>query len=174
MRALRIADSRRVVLELLGEIRRSALSRYHHRLHAVLLVAQGLTCPEVARLLGDSPRAVQYWIHRFQARALAGLREDTRPGRPARLSQAQLQTLSAALRLPPPHSGLEGLRWDGKLLSALLKNQFGLTLGVRQCQRLFRRLGVRPPELHLPAAHPDPAAQPAPEESATAQPRPKH
>jgi hypothetical protein len=43
------------------EIQRSEDSRYDHRLHRVLLVAQGMTCPEVARLLGDAPRSVEYW-----------------------------------------------------------------------------------------------------------------
>jgi hypothetical protein len=33
-----------------GEIRRSEESRYDHRLHGVLLVAQGMSCPEVAGL----------------------------------------------------------------------------------------------------------------------------
>jgi len=43
MKALRIADSATVVLGLQDEIRRSEESRYDHRLHGVLLVAQGLT-----------------------------------------------------------------------------------------------------------------------------------
>ena len=54
MRPLRIADSATIVLGLQDEIRRSEESRYDHRLHGVLLVAQGLTCPEVAKLLGDA------------------------------------------------------------------------------------------------------------------------
>ena len=49
------------VLGLQQEIHRSEESRYDHRLHGVLLVAQGMTCPEVARLLGDAPRSVEYW-----------------------------------------------------------------------------------------------------------------
>ncbi len=36
------------MLGLQDEIRRSEESRYDHRLHGVLLVAQGMTCPEVA------------------------------------------------------------------------------------------------------------------------------
>jgi len=40
-----------MVLGLQDEIRRSEESRYDHRLHGVLLVAQGLTCPQVSRLL---------------------------------------------------------------------------------------------------------------------------
>jgi hypothetical protein len=47
MRPLSISDATSV-LSLQQEIQRSEESRYDHRLHGVLLVAQGLTCPEVA------------------------------------------------------------------------------------------------------------------------------
>ncbi|MEN6432102.1 MAG: winged helix-turn-helix domain-containing protein, partial [Smithella sp.] len=33
--------------------------------------------------------------------------------------------------------------WDGRTLSAYIQNEFGVKLGVRQCQRLFRDLGFR-------------------------------
>lgn len=35
------------------EIRRNPEARYEHRLHAVLLVSQGMSCVHVARLMGD-------------------------------------------------------------------------------------------------------------------------
>ena len=161
MRPLTIADSADVVLGLQDEIRRSEESRYDHRLHGVLLVAQGMTCPEVAQLLGDSRRTVEYWVHRFEAEGLAGLREGQRPGRPSRLSDQQLKLLSAALRLPPRDFGLEGNLWDGKLVSAYLEKEHGVALGVRQCQRLFRQLGFRLRKLRPLIAHADPEQQKA-------------
>jgi len=39
--------------------------------------------------------------------------------------------------------GLSGNLWDGKTLAAFVYGQWGITLGVRQCQRLFRQLGFR-------------------------------
>ena len=143
MKPLKIADSASIVLGLQDEIRRSDESRYDHRLHGVLLVAQGMTCPEVATLLGDSRRSVEYWVHRFETRGLAGLQEGARPGRPGRLSDTQLKLVSAALRLPPRDAGLAANLWDGRLLAEYLRRQHGVRLGVRQCQRLFRQLGFR-------------------------------
>jgi len=52
MRPLRVTDAASIVLGLQDEIRRSEESRYDHRLHGVVLVAQRMTCPEVAKLLG--------------------------------------------------------------------------------------------------------------------------
>jgi transposase len=143
MRALRIADSGTVALGLQDEIRRSEESRYDHRLHGVLLVAQGMSCPEVAGLLGDAPRSVENWVRHFETEGLAGLQEGERPGRPRRLNSRQLAEVDAVLRKTPREVGISGNLWDGKSLAAWIKRQYGARLDVRQCQRLFRQLGFR-------------------------------
>ena len=143
MRALTIADAATIILGLQDEIRRSEESRYDHRLHGVLLVAQGMTCPQVAELLGDAPRSVEYWVRRFEQSGLAGLREGERSGRPRRLDEKQLREINSALRRMPRELGLGGNLWDGKTLAAWIAKRYGMDLGVRQCQRLFRQLGFR-------------------------------
>jgi transposase len=132
-----------IILGLQDEIRRSEESRYDHRLHGVLLVAQGMTCPEVARLLDDAPRSVQYWLKRFEQDGLAGLSEQERSGRPSSLSEKQVAVIDRALRQAPVAYGLSGNLWDGKTLSTFIEERYGISLGVRQCQRLFRQLGFR-------------------------------
>src|ERR1700687_1032258 len=116
MRPLMISDATSV-LGLQQEIQRSEESRYDHRLHGVLLVAQGMTCPEVAHLLGDAPRSVEYWVGRFERDGLAGLLEGERAGRPRRLAETQLEAVDRILRRPPREVGLSGNIWDGKTLS---------------------------------------------------------
>jgi transposase len=143
MKPLAIADSETIILGLQDEIRRSEESRYDHRLHGLLLVAHGMTCPDVAVLLGDAPRTVEYWIRGFEERGLGALREGDRSGRPGRLSQKHLRRINVALRRMPREVGLGGNVWDGKTLAAWIERQYGIGLGVRQCQRLFRRLGFR-------------------------------
>jgi transposase len=159
MKPLTISNAETMVFGLQAEIRRSHESRYDHRLHAVLLVAQGMTCPEVARLLGDAPRTVEYWVNRFEQRGLAGLAESERPGRPRFLSGLQLLAVNAALRKSPEAFGLSGHLWDGKALSAFIKQAFQVDLGVRQCQRLFRKLGFRLRKPRPLIAHADPELQ---------------
>lgn len=143
MKALTISDSETMVLALQDEIRRSQEARYDHRLHAVLLVAQGITCPEAAKVLGDSTRTVQYWVRRFEEEGFAGLADADRPGRPRRLDSQQIDIINQVLRKSPRDSGFSTNIWDGKTLSAFIKNKFGIDLGVRQSQRLFRQLGFR-------------------------------
>lgn len=143
MKKLSISDAETMVLALQDEIRRSEEARYDHRLHAILLVAQGLSCPVVARLLGDSTRTVQYWVRRFEDKGLTGLVDDQRSGRPSRLNQEQLSKIALVLRDTPRKVGMSVNLWDGKTLSAFILQEWNLVLGVRQCQRLFRQLGFR-------------------------------
>ena len=110
-----------MVVGLQQEIQRSEESRYDHRLHGVLLVAQGMTCPEVGRLLGDAPRTVEYWVRRFEQKGLTGLTEGERPSRPTRLSAAQIQEVSRVLRGKPSDAGMRVNLWDGKALAAWIE-----------------------------------------------------
>jgi transposase len=161
MRALTIADPATIILGLQDEIRRSEESRYDHRLHGVLLVAHGMTCPEVAMLLGDAPRSVEYWVRSFEESGLAGLREGERSGRPGRLNEKHLRDINAVLRQMPRDVGLGGNLWDGKTLAAWIARQYEIDLGVRQCQRLFRQLGFRLRKPRPSIAQADPARQKA-------------
>jgi transposase len=159
MRKLQIPDAEIVILALQDEIRRSAEARYDHRLHGVLLVAQGMSCREAGSLLGDSPRTIESWVHRFEEEGLAGLVDGARTGRPRRLNDKQLQEVAAALRKSPEDFSLAGQIWDGKTLAAWVDQQYGIILGVRQCQRLFRRLGFRLRKPRPLIAHADPQRQ---------------
>jgi len=159
MRKLKISDSETAILILQDEIRRSYEARYDHRLHAILMVAQDMSCRQVAQLLGDSPRTVTYWVKRFETEGLSGLADADRPGRPSKLDQEQIQSIERALRSHPSTYGLAGNLWDGKLLAHFIDQQFGIQLGVRQCQRLFRRLGFRFRKPRPLIAKADPQAQ---------------
>ncbi len=118
-----------------------------------------MTCPEVSGLLGDAPRSVEYWVRHFEARGLAGLVEGARPGRPKRLSEAQLPEVQAVLRRAPSEVGLSGTLWDGKTLGVWIARRYGVQLGVRQCQRMFRQLGFRLRKPRPLIAHADPELQ---------------
>ncbi len=133
-----------IVFTLKREILRSRDARYDHRLHVLLLVAQGMTCPDVASALGDAPRTVQYWIRSFQGHGFEGIRERNRPGRPSRLKLDHWEFIEDALKRSPENFGLSALRWDGRSLSQFIQNNCQVFLSVRQCQRLIRQFELRP------------------------------
>lgn len=158
MKALTLSDPL-MVLALQDEIRRHEEARYDHRLHAVLLVGQKMTCPEVAQKLGDSVRSVETWVKQFDTRGFAALADKERPGRPSRLMEKQIRTIEKTLRGKPQDVGLTGNLWDGKTLSAFIKAKFGVIMKVRQCQRLFHKLGFRYRKPRHLIAHGNPEEQ---------------
>lgn len=123
---------------LRAQARGSSQARLQHRIHAVLLVAGGLSCRGAARLLGDSPRAVEYWVKRYNSNKINGLLNSSPPGRPPRLTPPRLAELRAAVAAGPPIAGAAG--WRGEDVSAFISRRWGVTLGLRQAQRLLAKL----------------------------------
>lgn len=141
VKRIAIPDAEAFVAAIQDEISRTREGRYFHRLHVVLYVLQGAGPYEAARLYGDSTRAIEYWVHRLLGNGLTGLWEGDRAGRPARLSVADRERLRSEIRLSPRELGYDQNLWDGLLLSHHLKEHYAVSLGVRQCQRLFHKLG---------------------------------
>jgi transposase len=159
MRRLEIKDAEVIGMAVQEEIRRSEEARYDHRLHGILLVCSGKGCYEIGRLLGHSPRTIESWVHRFEDRGFAGLREEERPGRPCALDEKAMETLGRHLRKSPRFFGYQQSLWDGKLLSYHIREEFSVDIGIRQCQRLFRKLGFRRRKPRPLIAKADPLAQ---------------
>ena len=143
MRKLEIEDAEIMKIALQQEIVRSDQSRYDHRLHGVLLVSQGFSCYEVGSMLGHTPKTIEIWINQFNARGFAGLQEDLKSGRPPSLNETMIGGINSDLRNNPRNFGYSQNMWDGKLLSHHIEKVYHVKLGVRQCQRLFNKLGFR-------------------------------
>lgn len=129
------------------EIDRDEASRYDHRLHALLLVASGRSCAEVAQWFGENASTVQRWVRRYRVRGLEGLHDVERPGRPRSLDPVQWRRVEADLRKTPRYFGFPTRIWDGPTFAEHLRRCYGVDLGLRQCQRLFRQMGSRPRRL---------------------------
>lgn len=158
MKRLQIRDAAVMQIAIQQEIARSEEARYDHRLHGVLLVASGESCIEVGRTFGENARTIQRWVKRFEQRGFDGLRDGERTGRPRALDARQWERLAAELRRSPRDFGHEQNLWDGKVLGLHLKQRYGVTLGVRQCQRIFRQMGFRLRKPRPQVAQSDPVA----------------
>jgi len=161
MRKLQVRDADIIRLAVQDEIQRSEESRYDHRLHGILLVCCGLSCTTVAELFGQSRRAVQYWVRRFEQSGFAGLQDTPRPGRPAVINASARKAVGVDLRRSPLDFGYSQNLWDGKLFSHHLYKRYRVKVGQRQCQRLFHQLGfrLRKPRPLIAQADPERQAQ---------------
>ena len=145
MRRLKIENAETIKVAIQQEIARSEDSRYDHRLHGLLLICQGFSCPEVSKILGDSPRIIEYWVKDFKENGFEGLREEKRSGRPSVIGGKILSNIESDLRQNPSSFGYKQNLWNGKILNHHLKEKYDIKLGVRQCQRLFNKLNYLPP-----------------------------
>jgi len=141
MKRISIPDAETFIAAIEDEISRTKEGRYFHRLDVILYVLHGASSYDAARLFGHSPRTIEYWVHRLVSNGLNGLWEGDRTGRPGRLSAAELQKLRKEIQRSPRESGYDQNLWDGVLLSHHLTKEYSISLSVRQCQRLFHKLG---------------------------------
>jgi transposase len=141
VKRINIPDAETFKAAIQDEILRTPEGRYFHRLHAVLQVLAGASSHETARLYGDSPRAIEYWVQRLTSNGLPGLLEGNHTGRPSRLSALALARLRKDISRSPRELGYNQNLWDGLLLSHHLAQNYSISLSVRQCQRLFHQLG---------------------------------
>lgn len=167
MHELEIAGAGVLRLALREEINRSEQSRYHHRLHGLLMVGSGQSCNPVATLFAPAATTLQRWVRRFEGdpaspacamsslpdgparricvdgRAQVGVRARAHH-RPGALDMRRWQRIEADLRRVPAKLGLQANLWDGPVLSERLRRSSGVTLGIRRCQRMSRQMGFRP------------------------------
>jgi transposase len=119
--------------QLRGETPRERLL---HRLHSVVLVLSGYSASEASRIHGDSPRAVAYWVNRFNDKGMAGLEDGERPGRPSKLDKHQIKKLQRFLKQAERKS--ESI--NAERASAFILSEFGVSLTARQCWRILDKL----------------------------------
>lgn len=131
----------------------AAQTRLLQRLYGVLLVAEGRSGAEVARWFGVDAHTVTRWVQAYARQGLAALLEHRPGGRPAALSDAQLDQLTALLADRQASAAADCARWTGKRLQDHIERQHGVVLSLRQCQRLLHRLCPQ-----LPATRSSPGA----------------
>jgi len=120
--------------------------RFCYRALCVLLIAEGHRPNQVAEWLGEHTRTLERWRKRFVDNGLEGLIDETSPGRPPKLSSEEWKRLRIELDQPPATYGLDGKKWQGKLLQNHLTTRYGIDFSLRQCQRLLKQYRQRPAE----------------------------
>lgn len=144
MRSLTIASAEAVQESIRDYFKKNEEARFIHRLHAILLKIDKKehTCESLGKLLGHSNRTISNWINKLNETSdIEALRDKPKPGRPPRLTDSQLLEIKAALQEKPEDSGIPANIWDGKSLSFYISKTYSVEIGVRQSQRLFKKLG---------------------------------
>lgn len=140
MRNLVPNDSESVSQSIRTAVKSSRDQLLLHELHCVLLVCLGRSCHEVGGWFGDSTRTIERWVSAFNRHGVAGLCAHRPGGRRPRLPSDTVQRVTFEIRQLPSVCGFPDALWCGRLLMQHLREHYGVTMSLRQCQRTLRRL----------------------------------
>lgn len=144
MQKLELKSPEEIKIEIQKYFKKSEEAKFIHRLHGILLKIDNKdnACETIAQLFGQSSRTISNWINKVnRAGSIEVLRDKAKPGRNSKLDFEQLDKIKSVLQSPPELSGVSANIWDGKSLAFYIKKEFDVELGVRQCQRMFKKLG---------------------------------
>ncbi|MEE9376405.1 MAG: winged helix-turn-helix domain-containing protein [Candidatus Lokiarchaeia archaeon] len=99
-------------------------------------------CTKVAEIIKKDRRSVQLWINAFNEGGLEAIVLNSPSGRPSSLSEDQKEDLKADVLTHPRELGYEFSNWKGKSVAYHIEKKFGVSLSVRQAQRLLHQLGL--------------------------------
>lgn len=112
------------------------------RAQLVLLAVEGHTAKGVAELLRLHARTARFWLRRFNAHGLAGLKESDRPGRPRIYSAEQVGAVIAAALTRPADLGLPFASWTLDRLAAYLSETKGIAMRRSRIGEILAREGL--------------------------------
>jgi transposase len=134
--------------------RRAAL-----RMLAIASALEGGSRAEAARLAGMGRQALHDAVVRYNGEGLAGLHDRPKPGRPARLSEAEQAALAARVfRGPDPQR--DGVAaWTRADLCGWLEARFGKAFHPSSLSRVLKRLDLSRQKTRPVHPEADPKAQ---------------
>ena len=110
------------------------------RVHAVYLAQEGLTCPEIMKIIGAGRRTIQKWIKRYNQGGIEQLKDKPRPGQPTKLPRQMEQTFCQRIQAGPlEEDGVCVL--NGPAIKRLLEREFGVVYSLWGVYYLLHRLG---------------------------------
>jgi transposase len=113
----------------------------YRRKRALALLDKGHSINEVGRLLDCAPSSVMRWRDMRTSLGTAGLRVRYSPGRPARLSKAELGRITRLLLKGAMAHGYSTDIWTTARIAEVIKREFGVSYHRDHVGRLLQSLG---------------------------------
>jgi transposase len=136
----------------LKRLTRQAVGRVSQRAQMILLSAQRRPVPEIARIFAVENKTVRKWMRRFNAHGPAGLYDEPRSGRPAKLTAPVRHRLVAMIQQDPAHCGYMATFWTVAMLGLALAEQVCVQLSLSAIRQALHqaKLAWGRPRLTMP------------------------
>ncbi len=125
------------------------------RLEAAEDLLKGITQARVARKFGVSRTTASRWGRTLEGQGVERLRKRKAPGRPSRLSTAQMAEVREIFNAGPRTLGFETDRWTTARLARAIEMRFGIRYDPDHVGRLMHRLGLRAKPAAAASAEPE-------------------
>lgn len=122
---------------------RTAPARAVERAQVVLAALEGATVEEIAVRLHLARNTVYRWLHRFEARGLAGLEDQPREGRPPTYTREQVGEIVATALTDPQTLALPFQSWTLDRLVAYLSEHQGIAMQRSRLNEVLLTEGLR-------------------------------
>jgi transposase len=109
------------------------------RLMIALAYADGVRVETLSERY-DIPHATVYsWLDRFEHQSISeAIEDESRPGRPSKLTTSQRERLSNDLANSPVEVGYEASEWTPKLAQSHIEQAYDVTYSLGHVRRLLR------------------------------------
>jgi transposase len=125
-------------------LHRAQEAKVYQRVQAVLLIAQGYSVAEVARIIGSQQRSVYYWMRRYlDHHRVTDLYDASRAGRPRTAAQITKTRILRELARDPLKLGYSTTIWTVALLASHLSRHYHSQITPRTLRRRMKEVGLR-------------------------------
>lgn len=112
------------------------------RVLAIAHVLEGASRAEAASTCGMDRQTLRDWVHRYNAKGIAGLSDARRSGRPPALSDDQMQELKDLVLAGPDLANDGVVRWRCIDLRSVIEERYDVVVHERTVGKLLRRMGM--------------------------------
>ncbi len=109
------------------------------RLMIALAYKDGESVETLSERYGTPKSTIYYWLDRFESRSMeAALEDDSRPGRPRRLTDGERRSLARDIEGSPENRGYEAAEWSPGLVRRHITAAYGVEYSLGHVRRLLR------------------------------------
>jgi transposase len=159
MKPIRITCTDHTADEMWVFFKKERDGRMKVRYQVIAMMLDGNNAREVAETIHLSRNTTWEWATAYNDGGLDGLKRKSPSGRRSRLTENENELLKADILKNPRELGYDFSVWDGKSVSHHIEQRFGKHIGVREAQRILKKMGLTMQRPELKAAKADPALQ---------------
>jgi transposase len=113
------------------------------RIRGVKQIQSGVSPEDVARVMGLGRSTVYNWLAQYRENGMDGLKARKITGRPPKINGKQMKWIyDTIVQKSPLQFRFEFALWTREMIQKVIKDKFGIRLGLSSVSRLLKQLGL--------------------------------